>query len=64
MKEETHCPNHGLELQEMTLWEARKSSFFIRIYMMFSLQNTSRYDKHGEERIVLVCPKKDYLTEN
>lgn len=57
---QTHCKEHGLKLERMTLEAAKKRSFFFRFMCFFSSKAT-KFDRYGQERMVLVCPKNDYL---
>lgn len=59
--EQTHCTKHALELEEITLREAVERSLFFRIMRWFT--SAAYYDKWGEERTVLACPKNDFLKE-
>ena len=57
MSEEQFCPNHGTELEEKKRGEVKGFLF----KFMFWFRSPSKYDKYGEERTYLVCPKNDYL---
>lgn len=59
--EMTHCPHHGLKLEEKTLAEAKQLSLFFRF--MFFLKQPSKFNRQGEERMYMCCPKGDELIE-